>query len=459
MRSPLTWAVAAMCSLGLHGAVGAALVWSVDPEPVNDQPVPETQMQLSAHQVRQSKANEAQPDLEAAEAENAEGSRLSANTIARSQATEAAPSAQKLNAARPEGLSVSALEQSGKEIAAVEATVEIATAISASPQIVASTPVQVAAENLSLATAPTQAVVLSRPTSQAAVALEAEPIALTQTVPDVPVAKASDVFSAGDGATIDPVSLAAFQSFMNPEDAGQNAQDLRDGIDGLLDRVPCARLQVQFQPDTNTLELIGHIPEDGLRSPVLKALQTQMGDNIRVADNLLILPRPQCGALSGIGEVGLPQSTDQITNPLLVGEDVHARAFRYTQGQQLVLELTGADYDAYIYVDYFDADGQVIHLSPNDSVPLERVPAKSAIRVGAQNQGDPGLFITIGPPYGQEIAVAFAASEPLFDDPRPLVEPAEPYLKFLKERVAEARSSSPDFKGEWVYFFITTAER
>ena len=87
----------------------------------------------------------------------------------------------------------------------------------------------------------------------------------------------------------------------------------------------------------------------------------------------------------------------------------------------------------------------------------ELVPAKSAIRVGAENQGDPGLFITIGPPYGQEIAVAFAASEPLFDGTRPLIEPAAPYLQFLKQRVAAARERSADFKGEWVYFFITTA--
>ncbi len=466
MRAPITWGVGLTCSVGLHVAVGAALVWSVDPDPVNDQPLPETQMQLSAHQVQQSTAQEAQPTLEEAQTEKATGSRLNAGAIQRSEAIEAAPRPQTLSAAAPEGLAVTATQQTGTridpaaatptevaEIAATAQTIETAT-----PQSAKFKPIALSANSLSTVAAPAQSVALAQPTPQVAAAIEATPVALTQTRPDIPVAKASDVFSAGGEDAIDPVSLAAFQSFMSPEDAGQSAQDLRDGIDGLLARVPCARLQVQFQPETNTLELIGHIPEDGLRNPVLQALQAQMGENIRVADNLLILPRPQCGALSGIGEVGLPQSTDQITNPLLVGDDVHARAFKYTQGQQLVMELTGADYDAYIYVDYFDADGQVIHLSPNDSVPLELVPAKSAIRVGAENQGDPGLFITIGPPYGQEIAVAFAASEPLFDGTRPLIEPAAPYLQFLKQRVAAARERSADFKGEWVYFFITTAE-
>ena len=51
------------------------------------------------------------------------------------------------------------------------------------------------------------------------------------------------------------------------------------------------------------------------------------------------------------------------------------------------------------------------------------------------------------------------ASVPLYDGNRPLVEPAEPYLAFLKEQVAKARAEHADFKGEWVYFFITTKPR
>jgi len=182
-----------------------------------------------------------------------------------------------------------------------------------------------------------------------------------------------------------------------------------------------------------------------------------MGADIGVTENLLILPAPQCGALSGIAEVGLPQSTDQITNPLIVGADTHARAFRYVTGDPLVLELTAPDYPAYVYVDYFDADGNVIHLSPNERAPLQLAAEKTALQIGARSQDAPGLFVTIGPPYGQEIAAAFAASVPLYDGVRPLVEPADAYLRWMQERVAEARAEHPDFKGEWVYFFVTTA--
>ncbi|MEP0153034.1 MAG: DUF4384 domain-containing protein, partial [Pseudophaeobacter sp.] len=261
----------------------------------------------------------------------------------------------------------------------------------------------------------------------------------------------------GDGTKdLDPASIAAFQSFTRPGDPGSQAADLRDGLAGLLGAVPCSRLQVIFDPDTATLELRGHLPEDGLRQPVLAALQAQMGRDIALSDKMRLLPRPQCGALSGISTVGLPQSTDQITNPLLLGADAQARVLSYSDGEQLYFDLTAPDYPAYLYVDYFDAAGDVIHLSPNAQIPLILAEPKSAQRVGAKTPKDTGLQITVGPPYGQEIAVAFAASSPLYDGLRPLSEPAAAYLDFLRRKVAEKRDQDIDFKGEWVYFLIET---
>jgi hypothetical protein len=220
--------------------------------------------------------------------------------------------------------------------------------------------------------------------------------------------------------------------------------------------VPCARLQLSFNPETAVLELRGHLPDNGLRAPVLAALQAQMGRDIAVSDQMRLLPRPQCGALSGISTVGLPQSTDQITNPLLLGADAQARVLSYSGGEKLFFDLTAPDYPAYLYVDYFDAAGDVIHLSPNATVALQLAPPKSALRIGTKSAGDPGLQITVGPPYGQEIAVAFAASSPLYAGHRPLIESAPAYLDFLREQIARAKAKDADFKGEWVYFLIET---
>ena len=269
--------------------------------------------------------------------------------------------------------------------------------------------------------------------------------------------KAALAFPGQESGDIDPVSLAAFQSFMQPGDLQPGSDQLRDGVAGLLAQVPCSRLQVGFDPETITLTLNGHIPDPELRPAVVAQLQAQMGADIAIADQMKILKRPQCGALSGIANVGLPNSTNLDTDARLIGDYIQADDFRFTQGQRLHFNLEAPDYDAYVYVDYFDADGNVLHLAPNDSVPVTLIPAKSRFRVGTSQAGEDGLTLLIGPPYGEEISVSFAASHPLYDGLRPIVEPAGPYLEWLRERVGEARATHPDFKGEWVYFFVTTA--
>ncbi|MFK7751584.1 MAG: hypothetical protein AB8B51_03450 [Sedimentitalea sp.] len=295
------------------------------------------------------------------------------------------------------------------------------------------------------------------PSSQPAPAQTPDAPQATQAQPAAQRLKAALAFSGAEGE-VDPVSVAAFQSFMQPGDVTAAGDPLRDGVSALLAQVPCARLQVNFDPDTARLRVNGHIPQDDLRAPVLAALQRQMGDSITVSDNILILPRPQCGALSGINAVGLPQSTDRFNNPQVIGSDTHVKVERFVKDQLLSFDLTAPDYDAFVYVDYFDADGNVLHLSPNDQVALRLAPAQSVFRIGIRDVSEQGLQLRIGPPYGQEIAVAFAASVPLYDGLRPIIEPAGPYLEWLKGRVDELRDVTPDFKGEWIYFFISTSE-
>ncbi|MEX0280925.1 MAG: hypothetical protein AB3N13_06995 [Arenibacterium sp.] len=56
------------------------------------------------------------------------------------------------------------------------------------------------------------------------------------------------------------------------------------------------------------------------------------------------------------------------------------------------------------------------------------------------------------------MVVPLAASNPFYEGLRPIMDPAAPYLEWLKARVTEARAANPDFKGEWVYFFVSTSE-
>ncbi|WP_264214483.1 DUF4384 domain-containing protein [Leisingera thetidis] len=513
MRSPAIWALGLAASALVHAAGAGALLISLVPGPVPQQPAPQSRLDLQAHRIPRSEAVPQAPESEQAPESGAQSQGLAAGSVPLSKAQPKAPAADRLASAAPPAASLApSAAQAAAASAAQAPSSKLASAAApaarlpdvrpaarpaqpSEPQPASAAPAPAAVQPAAAATAApvllTAAPDPGRPLADTAAPLTAaaaahpDPAALPQTAPasrpspeaqpvsaplagtippsrqtpaaapDAPRIKAALAFQGGSG-DIDPVSLAAFQAFMQPGDAVAAGDPLRDGVSGILAAVPCSRLQVAFVPETATLEVRGHLPEDGLRPPVLAALQAQMGADITVSDQMRLLPRPQCGALAGISNVGLPQSTDQITNPLLVGEDAHARVLDYSGGERLFFDLTAPDYPAYVYVDYFDAGGAVLHLSPNALVPLTEAAPQSALRVGAREAGDPGLQITVGPPFGQEIAVAFAASHPLYDAARPLSEPAAPYLEFLRARVAAARSRHPDFKGEWVYFLITT---
>lgn len=261
--------------------------------------------------------------------------------------------------------------------------------------------------------------------------------------------------SPGSGGAVDPLSIAAVQAFV-AAGASPDAARSRDAIRDRLAREPCARLQAEFLPETGELELRGHVPDEARRAPVLASLESLVGESIPLRDNLKILPPPQCGVLARLDALGLPQAREQRTDPRLVGRDAHVRSYSYRSGQRLILDVAAPEYSAYIYVDFFDAEGQVLHIVPNARVPELRLDPGGAEQIGGGRARY--LDLVVGPPYGRELAVAFAASHRIADTPRPLREPAGPYLDWLAGRIADARARWPDFRGEWVYFHVETAE-
>ncbi|MGB5560197.1 MAG: hypothetical protein WBN04_19560 [Paracoccaceae bacterium] len=458
MRGPTLWIAAALGSVLAHLAAFAFLDLSVTPDPLTQQPRPETRMTLDAYQVDQQDAAAQSVTSETAPEQSSKGTALNSGAIPETHAKALPTGTQSLVPIAP--TAAQTIAPSPPPAATLPSSPPTSARLDPSTPPIA----PIAAEPLPQATLaatppPTlTAAALQAPATPAPPQPPNAQSAPSQTLPSEH-ATAALAWNFGERTVTDPTSLAVIQAFMAPADlatSASNAGQVRDGLAAILTGVDCARLTATFIPETGALELRGHVPDPALRAPILQALQAQIGDGIPVTDNLLHLPRPQCGALTDIADAGLPQSTDQLTNALLIGENAQAREYGFSEGQRLAFDLSAPDYEAVVYVDYFDAAGQVIHLIPNETVPLVAHPAKTSFGVGTDSAGQSGLDITIGPPFGQEIAVAFAASAPLFADLRPLVEPADAYLAELKARVADARAANPDFKGEWVYFFITT---
>lgn len=250
---------------------------------------------------------------------------------------------------------------------------------------------------------------------------------------------------------LDAAALLAVEAFLVPS----GAAEVRDGIRTAMAAVDCARLRTEFDSVTGRVHLLGHVPADDVRATAISAVRSQLGSVLPVDDGLRVLPRPQCDVLGQIEASGLPQSEEQYKDAAMIGAQGFAREYAFTQGELLRIDLTAPDYDAYVYVDYFDGEGQVLHLGAIGGTPRLRS-AGEVFSVPGSQDGEPPVKFEIAPPFGQDIVLTIAVNAPLYNSPRPLVETAQAYLSFLQERMRFLKSE-PGFKGEWAYLFVTTS--
>jgi hypothetical protein len=261
---------------------------------------------------------------------------------------------------------------------------------------------------------------------------------------------------------LDEKSLAAIQSFMQPSEVTQSASftgSVRDGIGDALAQFPCSRLQAAFQPETGGLEIRGHVPVPALQKEVVAMLGQAVGGAIPIAGSVLVLPAPQCGVLDAVEGLGFPQSKDQENDPLEVGREAQAQLLSLEEGQKVVFSLQAPEFDAHIYLDYYDKDGNVVHVLPNQYTEDNRHAANARFAIGEGQGGGADFEMRVTPPFSQDVAIVLGATRPLYEGLRPLAEDAAGYLSWLHGRIDELRAEDPDFRGEWVYLFVRTGPR
>lgn len=230
-------------------------------------------------------------------------------------------------------------------------------------------------------------------------------------------------------------------------DMPDNLRRVQAAIAGL----DCSRLQLVRRSRNTDVELRGHVPTAELASDIVAASQRLAGGGIRMIENLMVLPTPICGVLDSVEAMGLPMSSDQWNDPLAAGTQARAEMPRHFDGNAATFQFQAPDYDAHIYVDYFDSAGIVQHLSPSDFQFRNRFPANSVFEIGGAGTMPQLVF---APPLGLDIILVIASSEPLYAGIRPFSEDARSYLAWLQGRVLAMRHEHPEVRAEWVFMLL-----
>ncbi len=123
----------------------------------------------------------------------------------------------------------------------------------------------------------------------------------------------------------------------------------------------------------------------------------------------------------------------------------------FTRGTDTSGVSTSTDlFDGYLYIDYVDNEGSIVHLLPAEHRSSNAVSANQRVVIGEQRKYE------IAPPHGEGMIFVIVTRRPIFAQTRPQVEIAGEYLMALKEGLRSLSSSSDHADVLSSYAFIAT---
>jgi len=203
-------------------------------------------------------------------------------------------------------------------------------------------------------------------------------------------------------------------------------------ISGKLAGFDCALLDATMRGDTAVVQ--GHV--GGVAD--LKRIAAELGSvsGVQKVDYsaVRVYPRPYCSVVSALAPyAGAGQSAPSIA---LKGGGSTAY-----EGEKLVAEIVGPDFDSYLYADLYDPEGNVVHLLPNPRDAKNRLQAGQRLVLG----DDPlfGMQWDVVPPFGKHLLVVMASRSRLFERDRPPVEDIFGYLRAVRENAPAKPADTP----------------
>ena len=125
----------------------------------------------------------------------------------------------------------------------------------------------------------------------------------------------------------------------------------------------------------------------------------------------------------------------------------------FVAGERLVLDISTPTYNSSLYVDYFDHEGNVVHMMPSPGEEYNQGDPRKSFQLG--EAGDIGLW-EVAPPFGIDMIVVLATSAPLFEGPRGQLEEADSYRAAVRKRLKALESSQAKISADFVV--ITTRQ-
>jgi hypothetical protein len=191
--------------------------------------------------------------------------------------------------------------------------------------------------------------------------------------------------------------------------------ELQGKVQTITSGYQCAALRSQVGAD-RSIRVSGFVPTPGDVAKLRSSLEGLRGIG-PLTFTVGLRVRPYCEAVSLLDPL-VPKGESATPRLALASGGREVRV-----GEFLALDIRTADFDGYIYVDYFAAEDGVLHLLPSRADPINLKPQRNSVALR-------GSWV-LGGSTGEQLVSLIATKRPFFSTPRHETEKASDYLASL----------------------------
>ncbi|XUW91731.1 serine/threonine-protein kinase [Burkholderia sp. M6-3] len=192
----------------------------------------------------------------------------------------------------------------------------------------------------------------------------------------------------------------------------------------MLAQVPCSALTGSTQDHTLTVR--GYVSQRYGAARLKDGLRALPGvDDVKL--NVQSVADDKCDTVKALA----PYWTQNWQAGHIAGLQVRPPSGQLSEGDPLVVDVSTPGYDSYVNLDYYQLDGNVVHMVPSPRAKDNQAPPRYSATIGSAGDW------VISKPFGSEMVVLLITPAPLFDKPRPEAESRADYLRALDARLAQ----------------------
>lgn len=199
---------------------------------------------------------------------------------------------------------------------------------------------------------------------------------------------------------------------------------------------PCSDLAVSADEDKGTVKVDGYVSRADDIAAVKQRVDGVEGVKSSTV-NVQLRIWPHCEVVKILAQYKA-RNSDSGYGLAITPSTGHSD--RFIENENVIVKLQQANYDGYVYVDYYTVNGAVAHMYPNTGEPESgrQIQSGEQFEVGAT----PSKTWTVSAPFGQELITVIASPTPLYPEALPEIQTAEEYLPRLRQMLDANRGNA-----------------